>query len=87
MSFSFLGTSQDSISGDIFSMNDVEQYAFTGVLGQSVNIDATSADGKTWTGLAVTNPNSAAYGVTSGEWTDSNSGQSGTFTGTGCKRN
>jgi hypothetical protein len=86
-SFSFLGNDQDSISGDTFSMNDATQYAYTGVLAGGSTVDATSADGKQWAGLAVTNPASAAYGVTSGTWTDTNSGQNGSFQGTGCKRN
>ncbi len=85
--FSFLGAAQDSIAGDSFSMNDADQYALTGVLAGNTNLDMTTSDGKQWTGLAVTNPASAAYGVTSGDWEDSNSGQSGTFQGTGCKRN
>ena len=86
-SFSFLGEGQDSISGDSFSMNDAQQYALTGVLAGAASLDITTADGKQWTGNAVTDPRSTAYGFTSGTWEDTNSGQSGTFQGTGCKRN
>ena len=86
-SFSFLGTSQDSITGDSFSMNDAQQYALTGVLSGASTLDITTADGKQWKGLAVTDPNSVAYGITSGDWKDTNSGEGGSFQGTGCKRN
>jgi len=90
LAFNLLGPDSDSISGDIFSMNDATQYGLSGLLngGTDISDSTSSSDGKRWTGNAIIiNPSSVAYGVMSGTWTDTSKGQNGTFTGTGCLRN